>query len=644
MLLPPIHRILIAILLLLALCSAVEDTSSDASNPVLYDMVPDCAKDCVDSFIKSEYTPMECTSPSNIKCLCRTRTTSSLTLGEAALSCVLSVCSQTVIANSTAYHICDSVSEALPKTHQTITATVFSDMSTTMTSDAKATTETTSTSSTSTTVHTSEVSVTTSTATSALTQTPTSTTSSQTSEITFYDASSSSGSQAEPTSSAEQISSNSSEDTNKKGDHGITPAAVIGMSVASGVAGSFIIGVAVYFCCKRWRRRQREQAAPHIFEIGGAMAEPSDFLKPMPRLPTDGLGLGSSYSPTSDRQTMLQRPRTFHSMASVQPPSRYSPQSATVHDLGQGKEPKGQERIGFAISSDSDWEHSPRTQSSQHSVARLLPDPTAGLYPKPLKWSHRPPSGETLFEEDESQQAAAAAAAAGMMQNKSPRPGVQPKLAGLPANPRAFKKGFPAGNFKRRSGAPSVLAPPFNPNPAFGTSSSGNSATPNETSEASQTSYSSPSPKLLLTTPVNTTKTQTQNRSLSPGRQTPQPYPTPSSSSTLPPGSEIVSRPRIVRGNDIKRVHIRNSPRPPSEVIAPYCPDDLWLERGRGIPPPKSREPSGELPYPSDMFPGAVHYPDSPRKKVDPVSNRVSPTSRNLTPSRRGDDLILRVD
>ncbi|KAJ5507643.1 hypothetical protein N7527_009786 [Penicillium freii] len=643
MLLLSIHRILIAILLLLALCSAVEDTSSDASNSVLYDMVPDCAKDCVDSFVKSEYTPMECASPSNIKCLCRTKTTSSLTLGEAALSCVLSVCSQTVIAKSKAYHICDSVSEALPKTHQTITATVFSDMSTAMTSDAKTTTETTSTSSASTTEHTPEASMTTSTATSALT--PASTTSSQTSETTFYDASSSSGPQAEPTSSAEEISSDSSEDTNKKGDHGITPAAIIGMSVASGVAGSFIIGVAVFFCCKRWRRKQREQAAPHIFEIGGAMSEPSDFLKPMPRLPADGLGLGSSYSPRSDRETMLQRPRTFHSIASVQPPSRYSPQSATVHNLGQGKEPMGQERIGFAISSDSDWENSPRTQSSQHSVARLLPDPTVGLCPKPLKWSHRPPSGETLFEEDESQQAAAAAtaAAAGMTQNNPPRPGIQPKLAGLPANPRAFKKGFPAGNFKRRSGAPSALAPPFNPNPAFGTSSSDSSAPPNETSEATQIPYSSPSPNLLLAAPVNTTQAQTHNRSPSPGRQAPQLYPAPSSS-TLPPGSEIISRPRIVRGNDIKRVQIRNSPRPPSEVIAPYCPDDLWLQRGRAIAPPKSREPSGELPYPSDMFSGAVHYPDSPKKKVGPVSNRVSPTSRNLTPSRRGDDLILRVD
>ena len=60
--------------------------------------------------------------------------------------------------------------------------------------------------------------------------------------------------------------------------------------------------------------------------------------------------------------------------------------------------------------------------------------------------------------------------------------------------------------------------------------------------------------------------------------------------------------------------------------------------------PPKSRNPSGELPYPSDLFPGDVNYPDSPKKKAVTVSNRVSPTSRNLTPSRRGEDLILRVD
>jgi hypothetical protein len=44
------------------------------------------------------------------------------------------------------------------------------------------------------------------------------------------------------------------------------------------------------------------------------------------------------------------------------------------------------------------------------------------------------------------------------------------------------------------------------------------------------------------------------------------------------------------------------------------------------------------------VFPGDVHYPASPKKNAGTVSNRVSPTSRNLTPSKRGGDLILRVD
>jgi hypothetical protein len=622
MLVLPVHRIIIPILLLLAPCSAAEEVSSNVSNKSLYDMVPDCAKDCVDNFINSEYKPTECTSSSNIKCLCRSKTSSGLTLGEAALSCVMSICPQAIIRKSDAYHICDSVSEALPKTHQTITATVFSDIRTTKTGDAKATVLTASTSTTLNNEHT------------------TSTTSSRTSEITTYDPSSSESRAGE----SDLPPSGPSEDTEKQDNNAISPAAVIGVSVASGLAGSFIIGVAVFFCCKRWRLKHREETAPHIFEIGGAMSEPSDFSNPMPRPPADGPSLGPSHSPTTGHGEMSQRPHTYQTMNTVQSTSRYSPHFATVSHPEQNREPDDQERIGFAISCDSDWETSPRTQSSQHSISRLLSDSTAGLYPKPLKWTHRPPSGETLFEEDEGQQAAAAAAAlaAGTRQNNCPKPADQPRFAGLPSNPRAFKDGFNARYYKQGSGHPSTLALPSNPNPAFRALSSNNNAVNSQLSESSQTTYSSSNQMTLLAAPVITNQYQNQDSRFSPGRQAPQP--TPASSSTLPPGSEIVSRPRIVRGNDIRRVQIRSSPRPPSEVVAPYCPDDLWLERGRALAPPRSREPSGELPYPSDLFPGVVHYPDSPKKQAVTVSSRVSPTSRNLTPSRRGEDLILRVD
>ncbi|KAJ5130413.1 uncharacterized protein N7515_006452 [Penicillium bovifimosum] len=629
MLVHPVHRIIIAILLSLALCSAADEIPSNVSNEALYEMVPDCAKDCVDNFIRSEYSPTECTSSSDIMCLCRSKTTSSLTLGEAALSCVMSICPQAIIRKSEAYHICDLVSEALPKTHQTITATVFSDTRTTKTNDAKATDFTTSASTTSSSKYT------------------TPTTSSQTSEITTYDPSSSE-SRVEPTPTGESDPPpvDSSEDTEKKHDNHISPAAIIGMSVASGLAGSFIIGVAVFFCCKRWRRKHREETAPHSFEIGGAMSEPSDFSNPMPRPPTDGLGLGSSHSLARGNGEMSQRPQTYQTMNTVESASRYSPHFATVSHPGQDREPDDQERIGCAVSSESDWETSPRTQSSQRSVSRLLPDSNAGLYPKPLKWTHRPPSGETLFEEDEGQQAAAVAAAVaalatGTTQNNSPKPADQPKFAGLPANPRAFKKGFNARYYKQESEHPSTLASPFNPNAAVRASPPNNTSVNSQPSESPQTTHPS-STSTLLTAPIMTNQDQNQNRRLSPER--PAPQPPLASSSTLPPGSEIVSRPRIVHGNDIKRVQIRGSPRQPSEVVVPYCPDDLWLERNRALAPPRSREPSGELPYPSDLCPGAVHYPDSPKKQAATVSNRVSPTSRNLTPSRRGEDLILRVD
>ncbi|CAG8032480.1 unnamed protein product [Penicillium olsonii] len=621
MLVLPIHGILITVLWLLVCVTA--DTSSDASDSSLFDMVPSCARDCVESFIKSEYTPEQCTSPSNVKCLCRTKTPDGLTLGEAALSCVLSVCSREVIADSKAYHICDSVSGAIPKTHKTITATVFSDMSTTMAADATTTADTMTAADAATTAGASKTADVTTTAdaaaipketttsspgtseqssnetseaplagstTSFTSSKPTTTTSSHTSENTSSDATSS-GPQAEATSSAKQdplASSGASEDTNKKGDHSISPGAVIGMSVASGLAGAFIIVVAVIFCCKRWRKKQRDQSDPHHFEIGGAMSEPPDFSKPMPRLPTPSSGPSSLHDQTME-DAPPQRSYGFQPMASgaiVPSSSGYSPHLATISHGHQSKRSR-EERIGLAASSDSEWEASPYTQSSQHSVARLLPDQSTGLYPKPLKWSHRPASGDTLFEEDETQQTAA------MMRNNPPRPGAQPRLAGLPANPRAFIE-TPTG-FKRRSG-PRTLASPFNPNPACRTSSS-ESSNSNSPQKAS-----------------NYTITRDGH--------------SPSSS-----GAEMANRPRIIRAEDIKRVQIRSSPRQP-EVVAPYCPEDLWQERARD----ESQE-STEPPYPSDIHPGAVHYPDSPK-----APNRISPTSRNLTPSRRGEDLILRVD
>ncbi|KAJ5115392.1 hypothetical protein NUU61_001151 [Penicillium alfredii] len=629
----PVSRTLVTILLLVVFCVAAEsNTSNDSSDSSLLKMIPKCAQQCMESFIKSEYGPAECTSPSNAKCLCRTRNPSGFTLGEAALSCILSECPEKTLEDTNAYNICDSVSGAIPRTHSTITATVFS--------AHPATTADTTTSS-SKLVHTSE----------SPSSTSTSTTSTTSPGLTTYRPSTSSTEAGPATTNTDQFSSESSTpQAEKTGDeHVISPAAVIGVSVSSGVAGSFIIAVAVIFCCKRWRRRHPRESDDD-FEIGGAMSEPPGFSHPSSRHPTPEVQPSNSSSHAAGANQEMSQPTMGAFPSAAQFPPRFGPGPA--HPSPRG--PRDHERIGFAISSDSDWEASPGTQSSQHTLAELLPDQQAGLYPKPLKWSHRPVSGETLFEEDDSNPAAAQ-----VPQSSTQRAGTPTMVAGLPANPRALKEGFPAEKFLRGGGNQNPRANLNQPFPGiqnghwregqgqissrsatYGSSISNSSGAFHDSSDSS---HHPPSSSTLLSAPLSTAQGHIHNGSSPRNSPQPQPpIPTPSSG-TLGPATEVVSRPRIVRGNDIKRVEIRGSKRPPSEVVVPYCPEDFWLERGRAYAPPRSI--SAEPPYPSDTCPGVVLYPSSPKKRPEkPVPHRLSPMGRNLTPARRGDDLILRVE
>lgn len=616
------------------------DTTSDGSS--LWNMIPDCARTCVNNFIDTQYTEAECQTSTNIKCLCRNKTPTGLTLGEAALSCTYALCDDETMKNTNVYRICDSVSGAISETHATITATTFPRKTTTKTQATTTKEDPTSTSSTETAA-----------------DAPASTTSSEAPKITTFHQTTSTSDPAPETTGSEHPSSTptkthtSSTATNTpepdgNGDHhGVSAGTVIGVSIASGVAGSFIIGVAVFFCCKRWRHQRRNSSEPDsdFFEIGGAMSEPPGFSETSSRRSTPDPGPGPSPFNASGKQPEISEPQR-----SFQPGSQYPPtimSFATTHPGDQGVQRK-QERIGFAVSSASDWADSPRSQTSQAPLRDTAPSQGAGLYPKPLKWSHRPASGETLFEEEEENQTATMAAAQWpKMTQISGSPSMVP---GLPANPRALKDGFPAERFRRAPAVPSKMThvqyplgiqpktrESTQPPPSNGRSTqrasytSNSSSAQNYSSDCSQETTSN----TLLTTPGRPDP-------LTPN-QVPARKPTPGTA-TLAPPAEIVSRPRIVRGDDIKRVHIRSSPRPrpPSEGSAPWGPDDLWLERSRAhAPPPQA---SSELPYPSERCPGVILYPSSPKKRPTDVPQRVSPTGRNLTPSKRGADLILRVD
>lgn len=629
----PAYRLFAAVLPLVASCSAASsDTSGNGSSMSLWDMVPECAQSCVENFVKTQYTAEECTTPSNIQCLCRTETPSGLTLGEGALTCVYALCEQSVIKSSNVYHICDSVSGALPKTHPTITATTFPNVLPTTTT----TTDTTASDSSSESAST----------TSTTTTSATSTTSSLSPEITVYHPSSSASPVAPTIVSTETPSTSATDSQPEKGSKHVSAGTVIGASVAAGAAGSFIIGVAVFFCCKRWRQHNRvDDASSSEFEIGGTMTEPPGWSASSSKQTTPRPGAGpSSPGARITHQEMSQSTRDLGSTS--QPSPRFY---STIKPNGV-KQSREQERVGFAVSSDIECDTSPRTLSSQNTLAELLPGQTASLYPKPLKWNHRPVSRDTLFEEDELQRDTSE-----RRLNLAPRSGSPNMITGLPANPRAFKEGFPAQRFLR-SASPQTqtqtqaqiqtqgppLAAGLSGTPHHSTSTSNDSNAPIDSSGSCGSQHTSTN--TLLTTPF----TNGQARILSgtsPGYPEPTtPTPAPASTvSKLAPPAEIISRPRIVKANDIKRVEIRSSPRPrpPSEVISAYCPEDLWLERSRTQAPQPA---SSELPYPSETCPGAVLYPSSPEKQPHDRNKRVSPTSRNLTPSRRGDDLILRVD
>ncbi|KAJ5267114.1 hypothetical protein N7478_009922 [Penicillium angulare] len=652
MLLRPFFSILIATLLSVALCAASSSDTSDESNTSLWDMVPDCARNCTEDFIKTEYTPEECTYTTNIKCLCRTETPSNLTIGEAALTCVYALCSQSVIKNTKAYHICDSVSDALPETHATLTATTFA---ATLASTTRSTSTTSTTSTSSTTSAGSDGIITSDIGPSS---TSTSTTSSDAPSITsFHPSTSESGTSPQTISSTSSIETptNSSVPTTSKSDnHGVSTGTVIGVSVVSGVAGCLIIGVLAFYGVTRWKKNNRVDDS----ESGGDMFEPAEFppesfsreSSPGP----DPVPWAPNRPPASQEVSQISRPQVF------QPTSQYPPRFATGSGIRVVDSPRDEnnQRIGFAVTSESVWSGSPRTVDSQHTTAELLPTPAAALYPKPLKFAHRPSSGATLFEEEEGQT---------ITEKKLPslpslpstreylRNGSPTVMAGLPANPRALKEGFRASQFRRPKGqkkptqiqpqcprqAPAgprekTLGAPFSESSYRRRSMVSNSSSgPNYSSESSDHTSNT-----FATTPPFSTAQGRALTGMSPRKVQPPGSAPPAGPSS--PTSDIVSRPRVVRGDDIKRIQPGSSPRPPSEVVVPYCPDDFWLERGRGNT--HSRSASGELPYPSETTLGVILYPSSPKKRPEDAPRRISPTSRNLTPSRRGDDLILSVD
>ncbi|EPS29880.1 hypothetical protein PDE_04830 [Penicillium oxalicum 114-2] len=697
--------ILIAALSFIAIVSATD--TSEPSDATLWGAIPDCAKLCVQNFIEGQYNTAECASGSDIKCLCRNKTPSGLTLGEAALSCLYALCAETDISlqGSRVYHVCSPVSGAVVETHSVIIATTF-DPPQSATTMYPATTATgpssTSPSSSPSLSQTSSSSILFTSSFSSPSSTAPTETVSQTTRSTSTKTTTASSDTSTPTTSIASASSTSSSASSSGATSHVSSSTVIGVSVASGVAGAFLIGIAVFLCCKRWRQRSHASGfnSDHddFFEIGGTMSEPADFSRSPSQLSPRGPHSGPRGSfplargPGSGQMSELPTTRT----PTWQNPTM-APTVRLLPTAPDSEKPLEREPIGVAVSSRDGWANSPRSLSSSQNVqAESSTTPVMGLHPKPLKWSLRPDSGGTLFEEDEYQQIRAPQPL-NMQSTACARP-----LPGLPANPRAFKNKIPPdhhhggssppppqqqrarpghqGRFSPQSSlssdrvvGPNMSTTAFRSSPPSNPSSSSN----NDSGSSYRGSASIPVALALMqgqeqrqgqgqghgssVRPIH--RPRPSPRNFDPRRSPalsgkapggPRPAASPPQVPSHPPQSpnnglglsappDQLVQPRIVSREEIKHVEIRSSPRLPGEVVAPYGPDDFWPERGRSrAPVPHTMK---ALPYPSEIAPGKVLYPQSPHKRPrDIQAQRLSATGRSLTPSKRGDDLILRVE
>ncbi|PYH45517.1 uncharacterized protein BP01DRAFT_415769 [Aspergillus saccharolyticus JOP 1030-1] len=663
--------------------------------------IPKCARECVDEFIISDYPDDACGEAWNLDCLCRTNTTSGYTLGEAAFRCSLSLCSVNTIFSSDLYDICDSVPGALPRTHATITATITSTQSTTAvvttTSDSHSVattiismsrplpTENTKTAHTTSVIITSFDSPTTISDTTQHTSAPWATSSSTT------------GSGNNSTAAAAAATA----DSHSK----LGAGAVIGISVASGMAGFFLVGVLILFYYRKNKRREAEAQDRNFFEIGGVMTEPPDFAFP-PRRPTGPRPMPGGTDRDSETSRLItpfgSRAHIPTSLADA-PRRRCNDDPMGLHDA---------HNIGFAVSSNSDVEAS-LAHSTPRTLSSLLPDkPTYGLYPEPLRLSRqkRPGSVGTLFEEDVTKPRSFIGSPR-LLQNPSSwsrkpqptRPHNQPPVAGLPAHPRAMLHGFRDGQdgklalrgpnrYRRRdyenpmdstSCSNDVPGPSHHISPEWNDEDDDDGHWLDSESGYPRPTRSSPylddnpdggrhliydaegsaSHPTFSDAPHNPRRESRHSGSLRPltpvreirtpnleipnwqyetptGSRIPVGLPRTPLSRSISPAQEIVSRPRIVRQDDIRKVQIRRvTPEPDEEQIGSY-----YAHGGVG-----ESWSSGDA-YSSIQYGAQARrtsfdsVSSSGRMKGPPVPRKPLPIERSLTPSRQGSDLILRVD
>lgn len=237
----------------------------------LTDFIPTCAQSCFISFLNVNFDSSEIGVFPNLDTLCSLNTTSGYTIGEGAVECIVgedqaNTCSKTGVggddgsrrAISKAYNMCSGEKGALPNTHATLVATLFTSGSALLVAPAQSTTTTSSKISTSThATHTSQH------LTSSISQSTAAPTTTFSSVVPLATASgsptlplttsSSTASSATQSSTALPASAGKSSAGSKKG---LSTLAKVAITIGSIVGVIAIFGLCLFY---RWLRKHRNR-------------------------------------------------------------------------------------------------------------------------------------------------------------------------------------------------------------------------------------------------------------------------------------------------------------------------------------------------------------------------------------------------
>lgn len=363
---------------------------STAIPPSLASAVPVCARLCLQLFIVESFPSAVCPSQQELDCLCTRKSSTGYTLGEGALRCVASACTNETVPDAGVYAVCAGIQNALPNTHATITATMVAAGPATADSnifDTNGQTTSSQAPSSSTfppVINAPGGSVSLTGLVTASGQPPNLTSPTSTPSLT--------PSTSVPSHTSQAAAAAATTSTAPAQTGTLTGPQIAGIAVAGVVSASVAFGIMLFVYCLRRRRALKHQSEQLPFEIEKAPPKASPQPPAPPPPPPKDIKGGDGDNDNGTRTA---------DVAPKVPPK--VPPKDTAKRRSFWRRTIKPDDIGVAVSPETARQTSPKSVASYRTTSRLLPTkPAYTLWPPASRMIQyaRPESTATDFEED----------------------------------------------------------------------------------------------------------------------------------------------------------------------------------------------------------------------------------------------------